>query len=170
MSEDQKALVTTVGAFARKESPVTRLRRLREDPLGFERATFQKMGEYGWLGVMFPEDVGGSGGSFVDAALVLEQLGSTLVPEPVIPAFVAGTAILRAGSPEQKQRFITPLAAGRDRAQPGLRRGAGPARSRDVTDPRRALGLRVEALGREALGARRPRRLGARGLGPHLRR
>jgi alkylation response protein AidB-like acyl-CoA dehydrogenase len=112
LSEDQKALVTTVSAFARKESPITRMRRLREDPLGFERATFQKMGEYGWLGVLFPEDAGGSGGSFVDAALVLEQLGATLVPEPVIPAFVAGTALQRAGSPEQRQRFLTPLAGG----------------------------------------------------------
>jgi alkylation response protein AidB-like acyl-CoA dehydrogenase len=112
LSEDQKALVSTVSAFARKESPVTRLRRLREDPIGFEPETFRKMGEYGWLGVMFPEDAGGSGGSFVDAALVLEQLGSTLVPEPVIPALVAGTAILRAGSAEQRQRFVAPLAAG----------------------------------------------------------
>lgn len=112
LSEEQKALVGTVAAFARKESPVTRLRRLREDPVGFERATFRKMGEYGWLGVMFPEEIGGSGGSFVDAALVLEQLGATLVPEPVLPAFVAGAALQHAGSSEQQQRWLAPLIAG----------------------------------------------------------
>lgn len=112
LSEEQRALVGTVSAFARKESPITRLRRLREDAIGFERATLQKMGEYGWLGVMFPEEYGGSGGSFVDAALVLEQLGATLVPEPVLPILVAGTAILHAGTPEQRQRWLQPLTAG----------------------------------------------------------
>jgi alkylation response protein AidB-like acyl-CoA dehydrogenase len=112
LSEDQKALVSTVAAFARKESPVTRLRRLREDPIGFERQTWQKMGEYGWLGIMFPEEVGGSGGTFVDAALLLEQLGATLVPEPISSAFTAGSALFSVGSAEQHKRWLLPLLTG----------------------------------------------------------
>jgi alkylation response protein AidB-like acyl-CoA dehydrogenase len=112
LSEDQRALVHTVAAFAKKESPVTRLRRLRTDAVGFEPRVLQRMGEYGWLGVMFPEQYGGSGGSFVDAALVLEQLAATLTPEPVLPVLCAGTAILHAGSEAQRQRFLPPLCAG----------------------------------------------------------
>ena len=46
----------------------------------------------------FPEAAGGFGGRFVDAALILEQLGTTLVPEPFIPSVVlGGMALSQAG-------------------------------------------------------------------------
>jgi alkylation response protein AidB-like acyl-CoA dehydrogenase len=70
------------------------------------------MGELGWLGVLFPESVGGLGMSFVEAGLILEQLGTSLVPEPYIPLIVAGTALTKAGSAEQCERFLAPTLAG----------------------------------------------------------
>jgi alkylation response protein AidB-like acyl-CoA dehydrogenase len=112
LNEDQRMLAQTAASFAKKESPVARLRKLREDPIGYSRKVWRQMGEFGWLGVMFPEELGGLGGSFVDAAVVLEQLGTTLVPEPIIPALVAAEAIRRAGSPAQQKRWIEPLAGG----------------------------------------------------------
>ena len=76
------------------------------------------MGELGWLGLPFPEAVGGLGGSFVDAALVLEQLGTTLVPEPYVAVAGRSAAIvLRAGSAEQQQRWLAPMIDGRDHAR-----------------------------------------------------
>ncbi len=112
LSEDQKMLVATVDSFVKKQSPVTRLRKLREDPTGWQKSVWRQFGEFGWLGVMFPEELGGVGGSFVDAALILEQLGVALVPEPLLPALVAGTALVRAGSAGQQQRWLQPMIAG----------------------------------------------------------
>jgi alkylation response protein AidB-like acyl-CoA dehydrogenase len=112
LSDDQKMLVDSVASFVKKHSPVTRLRDLREDATGYSKDVWQQMGEFGWLGVAFPESAGGLGGSFVDAALILEQLGTTLVPEPFIPLLIAGTALLRLGSDEQKERYLTPALAG----------------------------------------------------------
>jgi alkylation response protein AidB-like acyl-CoA dehydrogenase len=113
LSPDQKLLVDTVASFVRKESPVTRMRALRKDPMGYTREMWKQMGELGWLGIVFPESAGGLGGSFVDIALILEQLGTTLVPEPIVPSVVlAGGAIMRAGSDEQKTRWLEPLIAG----------------------------------------------------------
>jgi alkylation response protein AidB-like acyl-CoA dehydrogenase len=112
-TEDQRLLVETAAAFAKKESPVGRARALREDPIGFERAMWRKMGEFGWLGVAFPESAGGLGQTFVEAALILEQLGTTLVPEPLIPSLCAGTVLARAGSPAQQARFLLPMIEGR---------------------------------------------------------
>lgn len=112
LSEDQQMLVETVTAFVRKESPVSRLRKLREDETGWSKATWRKMGEFGWLGAAFPESVGGAGGSFVDAALILEQLGTTLVPEPFAPSLVAGRVLLRGGDEAQQQRWLAPMLAG----------------------------------------------------------
>jgi alkylation response protein AidB-like acyl-CoA dehydrogenase len=113
LTEDQQLLVETVASFVKKQSPVSRFRGLRDDALGYSRAVWLKLCEFGWLGAAFPESVGGSGGSFVDAMLILEQLGATLVPEPFLPALVAGRAMLRAGSAEQQQRWLEPLIGGR---------------------------------------------------------
>lgn len=112
LTEDQKLLVETVQKFAKNDSPVSRLRRLRDSEQGWEKDVWKKMGELGWLGVMFPESAGGIGMSFVEAGLILEQLGTTLVPEPYIPLIVAGVALGKAGSEEQQQRFLAPSLAG----------------------------------------------------------
>ncbi|MBK7583481.1 MAG: acyl-CoA dehydrogenase family protein [Myxococcales bacterium] len=106
LTEDQTLLVDTVREFVKKESPVERMRKLRGTELGWDRKTWKQMGELGWLGVMFPESVGGAGMTFVEAGLILQELGTTLVPEPIIPLMVAGTAIARSGSPEQQERFL----------------------------------------------------------------
>lgn len=112
LTEDQSMLVDTVREFVKKESPVERMRKLRDSELGWDKAVWQKMGELGWLGVMFPESAGGMGMSFVEAGLILQELGTTLVPEPVIPLLVTGSAIAKAGTPEQIERFLTPSLGG----------------------------------------------------------
>ena len=112
LSEDQGMLVDTVRDFIRKDSPVERLRKLRDTDRAWDAATWKKMGELGWLGVMFPEDVGGAGMSFQEMGLILEQLGTTLVPEPIIPLVIAGVILREAGSAEQKERFLSPAIAG----------------------------------------------------------
>jgi alkylation response protein AidB-like acyl-CoA dehydrogenase len=112
LSPDQKLLADTAASFVRKESPVTRMRALRDDAVGWDREFWKKMADLGWLGLAFPESAGGFGGSFVDVALVIEQLGVNLVPEPFVPSILAGTAILRAGSPAQHDRYLPALIAG----------------------------------------------------------
>ena len=113
LTQDQKMISESAAAFARRESPVTRLRALRADPLGYTKATWKKMGELGWLGILLPAAVGGFGGSFVDAGLILEALGSTLVPEPFLASVVlAGSAIRLAGSDAQRERYLGPLVTG----------------------------------------------------------
>ncbi|MGB5702033.1 MAG: acyl-CoA dehydrogenase [Polyangiales bacterium] len=113
LEQDQQMLAQTVADFAKNESPVERFRKLRDDEVGYEPAVWQKMGELGWLGVAFPESVGGFGGSFVECALVLENLAATLVPEPYLASVVlGGMTLLRAGSPEQHAKYLTPMIEG----------------------------------------------------------
>ena len=113
LTEDQRMLVDSAAGFTRKQSPVARMRKLREDPIGWSPEVWRQIGELGWLGLPFPEDVGGIGGSFVDLALVLEQLGTTLVPEPIVPSIVAGIAILKAGDAAQQRAFLEPMINGK---------------------------------------------------------
>ncbi|MEZ4374727.1 MAG: acyl-CoA dehydrogenase family protein [Polyangiaceae bacterium] len=79
----------------------------------YAKETWAKMGELGWLSVLFPEEMGGLGGSFTDAALIIEQLGTTLVPEPYIASVVlAGLAIRYSVSDEEGAEILAPLIDG----------------------------------------------------------
>lgn len=112
LSEDQKMIRRTVADFVKKELPVTRMRQMRDDETGFSREVYQQMGELGWLGIALPEAAGGFGGSFVDAAIVLEQFGTTLVSEPFAESLVAARAIVHAGTEAQQETFLGPHCAG----------------------------------------------------------
>ncbi len=114
LSDDQKLLVDTAKNFANKSSPVERMRKLRESEFGFEREVYAEMGELGWLGVMYPDAVGGIDMSFVEMALILTELGKTLVPEPILEsAILGGLPILWAGSSEQQKRWLPKLCEGK---------------------------------------------------------
>jgi alkylation response protein AidB-like acyl-CoA dehydrogenase len=113
LDQDQQMLAQTVADFAKNESPVERFRKLREDDIGYDPTVWKKMGELGWLGVAFPESVGGFGGTFVECALVLENLAATLVPEPYLASVVlGGMTILRAGNAEQHKTYLEPMIEG----------------------------------------------------------
>jgi alkylation response protein AidB-like acyl-CoA dehydrogenase len=131
LTDEQKLLLDTVASFVKKQSPVSRHRALRDDATGWSRDVWKNMGDYGWLGLALPESVGGLGGTFADVALILEQLGTALTPEPFLPSLVAAIPILRLGSEEQQQAYLAPLAEGRT----SLALAYAETRSRyDVTD------------------------------------
>jgi alkylation response protein AidB-like acyl-CoA dehydrogenase len=114
LTEEQQILVDSVAKFVKNDSPVERFRKLRESERGWDPSIWAQMGEMGWLGVPFPEEQGGFGGRFVDLALILEQLGRGLVPEPLIPSVVlAGGLLSRLGTDAQRETFLLPMIEGR---------------------------------------------------------
>ena len=113
LDQDQQMLAKTVSEFAKNESPVARFRQLRDSDIGYQPAAWRKMGELGWMGVPFPESVGGFGGSFIECALILENLASTLVPEPYLASVVlGGLPLARAGNAAQHEAYLTPMIEG----------------------------------------------------------
>ncbi|MCZ6805935.1 MAG: acyl-CoA dehydrogenase family protein, partial [Deltaproteobacteria bacterium] len=113
LDQDQQMLAKTVADFAKNESPVARFRKLRDDDIGYDPAVWKTMGELGWLGVPFPESVGGFGASFTECAVVLENLATTLVPEPYLASVVlGGLSLLRAGNEAQHTAYLAPMIEG----------------------------------------------------------
>jgi alkylation response protein AidB-like acyl-CoA dehydrogenase len=113
LDQDQQMLAKTVADFAKNESPVERFRKLRDDHIGYDPAVWRKIGELGWLGVPFAESAGGFGGSFIECAVVLENLATTLVPEPYLASVVlGGMTLARAGNAAQHEAYLTPMIEG----------------------------------------------------------
>ncbi len=115
LTEDQELLAKTVADFAEDRSPVSRVRSLRDDgdPDGFSRSLWREMAELGWVGIPFPESVGGADLGLAELALVLEGLGRKLAPEPFLSGvLLGGQALLLGGSPAQQEKWLPKLVEG----------------------------------------------------------
>jgi alkylation response protein AidB-like acyl-CoA dehydrogenase len=115
LTEDQELIAKTARDFADEQSPVSRMRSLRDsgDPIGYSTKLWSDMAELGWLGIPFPESLGGAGMGFAELALVLEAMGRNLAPEPFLSAvLLAGDALRLGGSDAQQQEWLVPLVKG----------------------------------------------------------
>jgi alkylation response protein AidB-like acyl-CoA dehydrogenase len=113
LSEEQEMLKNFARDFLEKECPEKLVRDMEEDEKGYSPELWQKMAEQGWQGLIIPPEYGGSGMTFVDLIILMEEFGRALVPGPFIPTIIGGAIpILEIGSEEQKKEFLPKLAAG----------------------------------------------------------
>lgn len=116
LSEEQELIAQTAADFAAGRSPVSRLRALRDagDPVGFSRELWQEMAALGWVGIPFPEALGGAGLGLAELSIVLEALGRKLAPEPFLSSvLLAGQALLLGGDAAQQKEWLAPMIQGR---------------------------------------------------------
>jgi butyryl-CoA dehydrogenase len=113
LTEEQELFKRTVHEFAEREIvPVAQELDEREE---YPRATVAKMGELGLLGLLVPEDYGGSGAGTLDYALGIEEISWADASHSVVMSVnnsLVCEPIVRFGTSEQKQRFLPPLAQG----------------------------------------------------------
>jgi acyl-CoA dehydrogenase len=87
-----------------------------EEANEFPRELYKEAAEAGLLGISYPEEVGGSGGDITHALVAGEEmvLAGTSVGTTVglNSHGIASPPILRAGTREQQQRFVTPVLRG----------------------------------------------------------
>jgi alkylation response protein AidB-like acyl-CoA dehydrogenase len=113
LSEEQRLLQRTVREFAEKEiAPFSREWDERQE---FPRELFGKLGGLGLMGAMWPEELGGAALSTVDFSVAVEELSR--VDAGVALSVAAHNSlcsghIFLAGSPEQKRKYLAPLARG----------------------------------------------------------
>ncbi|HEC32008.1 MAG TPA: acyl-CoA dehydrogenase [Deltaproteobacteria bacterium] len=112
-SSEHRILKESAASFIKKEHSFNRLRELKKDHLGYSREMWKKMAELGWLGVLYPEKYGGLGLSFSYAAVLLEEFGAGLLPEPFISSvLLGGNSVLRAGTESQKIDILKRIVSG----------------------------------------------------------
>lgn len=112
-SEEQEMLRKTARDFLETECPSTLVKEMAEDEQGYTSGLWGKMAELGWMGLALPEEYDGMGMSFLDLAVLLEEMGRACLPGPFFSTVVlGGLTILEAGNEEQKKELLPKIAAG----------------------------------------------------------
>ena len=105
LTEIQQMLKSSAQDFLGRECPLTLVRELEEDPKGYTDALWRQMAGLGWTGLPFSEEYGGSGGNFMDLAVLLEEMGKALAPGPFFSTvLLGGLTVADAGADDQKQK------------------------------------------------------------------
>ena len=112
-SEEQEELRSSVRRFVTDRAPLSRVRQLM-DAGEIDRDFWAQAGaQLGLQGIAIPEEYGGSGFSFAEQAIVLEELGAGLYGGPYLPsAVLAATALLASPDESARQELLPGIASG----------------------------------------------------------
>ncbi|MCX7621267.1 MAG: acyl-CoA/acyl-ACP dehydrogenase [Acidimicrobiales bacterium] len=112
LTEEQQAIVDVAtqifGDLCRPE----RLREVESGGDWFHEELWNELAKAGLLGICLPAEVGGQGLGFLEACLLLEQLGRVVAPVPLHPTLIAGLAIASLGSRELQSRWLPGVSDG----------------------------------------------------------
>jgi alkylation response protein AidB-like acyl-CoA dehydrogenase len=122
LSDDQREIQRTARALLAERARAGGFSSLREhaEARRPDRELWRELRELGWLGIALPERYGGQGLGSVELSILCEELGRSLAPIPFLPTVLASTLIEHAGSDEQRERLLPPLASGEQGAAVGV--------------------------------------------------
>jgi alkylation response protein AidB-like acyl-CoA dehydrogenase len=113
LSDGQQLLVTTARDFLRRQCPPSAMAESISSERGFSAGLWKEISVLGWPGLLIPSEYGGSGGSFVDLSLLIEEMGRACFPSPYVQSAVVATSLLvTAASPTQRERLLPAMALG----------------------------------------------------------
>jgi alkylation response protein AidB-like acyl-CoA dehydrogenase len=115
LTEEQSMLRDSARGLISDKAPVSHLRQLRDskDTTGFSRELWRAFAQMGFSGLLVPEQFGGSGLGCVEAGVVMEEIGRSLMPSPFLStAVVAASALTRGGSDAQKSHYLPKISDG----------------------------------------------------------
>ena len=113
LTSEQRLLVETVREFARAR--IAPIAAAHDESGEFPWETVREMAELGLFGVPFPEEYGGAGADALSLALVVEELARVDASHSITVGAhtsLSASPIHDFGTPEQKERFLTPMARG----------------------------------------------------------
>jgi alkylation response protein AidB-like acyl-CoA dehydrogenase len=126
-TEEQELLRDSARRFLEGECTSQFVRQRMAEPTATTDEFWAKLAEQGWLGIIYPEEEGGSGLGLVELTVLMEEMGRAIMPGPFLSTvLLGGAAIAKAGTPEQRREWLPQIAAGRAKAalawtEPNLR-------------------------------------------------
>jgi alkylation response protein AidB-like acyl-CoA dehydrogenase len=111
--EHRALLADSVADFTTRGTDIARVRKLRGTAAEYDRSTWKKMADLGWLGILVPEQYGGLGLGLTEMAIVARGLARGLLPEPLAAtAVLSATALVAAENELLKREQLPRLVSG----------------------------------------------------------
>jgi hypothetical protein len=113
LTENQILIRDTIRDFAQKKIKPKVME--WDEAQHFPMEIFRELGELGFMGIIFPEEYGGSGLGYIEFVIIIEELG---IVDPSISLSVAAhnglctNHIFRFGNEEQKKKYLPKLVSG----------------------------------------------------------
>jgi len=112
-SPEQAMLRETVRGVCATTSPLSVVRELEDDPVGYSPDLWKQLGHLDLIGLQLPEAYGGSGMTAIEGVVLYEEFGRSLAASPhFVSSILSGGALVRAGSEDQKQEWLPQIVTG----------------------------------------------------------
>lgn len=122
LTDEQKMMREGVLDLLSRHLPWERIRKL-DEAREFPHEAYDALAEAGYLGIFYPEELGGMGGSFKDIAVFLETLGyyyTGIAQAVTTTAIYAGMHVAKFGPPEMKKDIIGKIISGEAKLALGM--------------------------------------------------
>ncbi len=116
LTEEQQAFRDIVRRWVDAEAPKDWMRQLEADEENYPIALWDKLAEQGFFGIGIPEEYDGLGGDVMMQMIFAREFARTaggLLWVWGLTSFGGAKTISAVGSPEQKERFLRPMAQGK---------------------------------------------------------
>lgn len=114
LTEEQRMMREGVLGLLEKHLPWENVRKM-DEAREFPHEAYQALADAGYLGIFYPEELGGMGGSYTDIAVFLETLGyyyTGIAQGVTTSAIYAGMHVAKFGSPELQQKIVPGIISG----------------------------------------------------------
>ena len=113
LTESEEILKTAAINFMKRDISKETLMALHDSDTGFNEDIWKKVVDMGWLGIVIPEEFGGTGYPLTTAGVLFEALGTGPLPGPYFSSGILGSLIVQeAGTDEQKKEILPQVADG----------------------------------------------------------
>ncbi|MCF8588614.1 acyl-CoA dehydrogenase family protein [Gordonia liuliyuniae] len=113
LSDEQVMLRDTVRDVLTSAYDVERLRAVTDTDLGWSRDVWRSLAEIGILGLVFSEADGGMGAGPEELSVVMEEVGASLAPEPLLGSVVIpGMLVARTADDATRTEIVEGLSSG----------------------------------------------------------
>jgi alkylation response protein AidB-like acyl-CoA dehydrogenase len=112
-TDDERMVRDAASNYCSRDPELRRVRALRGLTPGHDPEAWRELATMGWLGLRLPERLGGMALPCSQLALLLEQFGRSLAPEPLTAVSILAAGVLLGGDNEAlKNLWLPRLAAG----------------------------------------------------------
>jgi alkylation response protein AidB-like acyl-CoA dehydrogenase len=111
--QEQELLRQTVRDVLARHCGLDVVRQMEDDPVGYPQALWDQLAELDLIGLLLPEEHGGSEMTLIEGVALYEELGRALAPVPhFVSAVMSGGVLAAAGSGTQKAQWLPTIASG----------------------------------------------------------